>query len=76
MTPTLEQQIEALWWLLTAKGYNKSFKEPVAWPAHRLDFEIQLARPIDHTVTTFCAPTKEEVLGQVIAYRIAERLDG
>lgn len=74
MVPTLEQQIEALWWLFTVRGFNKAFEEP-DFHDEREHFELRLARPYDHTLTTFRAPTKEEILGQVIAYRIAERLD-
>jgi hypothetical protein len=70
--------VEALWWLLTTKGHNKSFYQPgdkgTALAAAHTDYKIVLAHPETSTVRTLQADTREELLDKVVAVMVEEKL--
>lgn len=68
--------VDALWWLLTVQGYSKAFYAPgdkeggvthVAWSVTLWDSKSS-------TVLRFRAPTRSELLDQIVAHIVAQRL--
>jgi len=79
--PSKDQQIATLWWLLTSKGYNKSFHSPgqrdiqypvILWAD---DFCMALENPETRAVVYLRAMTLEDMLEKLIAFQVAERLE-
>jgi len=74
-TPTEAQQIEALWTAISSGSLVVDGNQPQNPPCitlYPIDGDVDFGRP----VAEFNGPTREDVIGQLIAYQVAGRLDG
>lgn len=78
MTPTKDQQLDALWKALHNQEYWVScfYEDRLDDNPFTMYLNTNVEGRIGKHICTFCGPTRDDVIAQLITYQVADRIEG